>query len=377
MITTSHSHTFELGHQPSLASSSARDTCTPDTRDALIGEVRRGLLGRRRSLAPWMFYDAHGSRLFERITTLPEYYPTRTERNIFATFAEPIVRAARAGRSESLRLVELGAGSASKTGILLDAVVRVQGEVLYMPVDVSPDALDLACKSIASSLPAVRVEPIVANYVTSPPRLDLLHGTTLAMYIGSSIGNVSAREARNILRNLGSELQAGDALLLGTDLVKDEPTLVAAYDDAEGVTAAFNLNILRRLNRELGADFDPSNFRHRSVWNRVHSRIEMHLESMRDHRVGITSAKLNLHFARGETIHTENSYKFTRQSIRSLLTDAGFDVEQTWTDDRGWYAVTLARVRKARSPYQADSCVGSQLSGLAQEAPNVPHQPSI
>ena len=346
------------------------ETSSIETRNALLREVQRGLLRRPRSLAPWMFYDAHGSRLFERITALPEYYPTRTERKIFANCAEAIITAARAGKPESLRLVELGAGSASKTGILLDAIVDMQGEALYMPVDISSDALDMACESIACSLPEVRVEPIVANYVAYPPQLEPLNGPTLAMYIGSSIGNFSPEEARTILRNLGSQLRAGDALLLGTDLLKDEPTLVAAYDDGDGVTAAFNLNILHRLNRELGADFDPANFRHRAVWNRVESRIEMHLESTRDHRVCIPCARLNLHFAKGETIHTENSYKFTRPAIRSLLEDAGFDVEQTWMDDRRWYAVTLARVGKEPNEYQADVCAGSQVSDLVAELPD-------
>jgi uncharacterized SAM-dependent methyltransferase len=197
------------------------------------------------------------------------------------------------------------------------------------------------------------------------------------MYIGSSIGNFSPGEARTILRNLNSQLRAGDALLLGTDMVKDEPTLTAAYDDGEGVTAAFNLNILRRLNRELGANFDLSNFRHHAIWNRLESRIEMHLESTRDHQVRIASAQLILHFAKCETIHTENSYKFTHQAIRILLDDAGFDVERIWMDDRGSYTVTLARVRKERNEYQADFCAGSQVSNLVTDLPDIPHQPYV
>ena len=182
-------------------------------------------------------------------------------------------------RSESLRLVELGAGTAEKTTILLDAAVRLQREVLYAPVDVSSDALDVACETIAASLPEVCVSPIVANYVTHPPQLESFDGTTLGLYIGSSIGNFSPEEARAILRNLRGQLQSGDALLLGVDMVKDEPTLVAAYDDRDGVTAEFNLNMLHRLNRELDADFDVASFRHRVFWNPVKSRIEMHLES--------------------------------------------------------------------------------------------------
>jgi hypothetical protein len=207
-------------------------------------------------------------------------------------------------------------------------------------------------------------------------RVFTLYRTTLAMYIGSSIGNFSPEEARRILRNLGSQLQPGDALLLGTDKVKDESALVAAYDDRDGVTAAFNVNILRRLNRELGADFNLDNFRHRAIWNRVESRIEMHLESTCDQEVCIESAQLSLHFTKSETIHTENSYKFTSEAICILLEDAGFDVERTWMDDRGWYAVTLARIVKERSQYQADSCAAPQVCDLVAELPDLPRQPS-
>jgi len=314
-------------------------------RESLISEVRRGLLRRPRSLPPWMFYDARGSRIFERITKLKEYYPTRTERNILSSFSDDIVAAACQDKSQAVRLVELGAGTGSKTAILLDAAVRLQGEVLYVPVDVSSDALQVACDAIGSSLPEVYVEPIVANYVVHPPQLESYSGATLGLYIGSSIGNFAPEEARTILRNLRSQLQAGDALLLGTDLVKDEPTLVAAYDDRDGVTAEFNRNMLHRLNRELGADFDPTKFRHRVLWSPMQSRIEMHLESTRDQVVHIAAAHLNLHFSQGERIHTENSYKFTNETIRLLLIDAGFELERVWTDERGWYAVTLARVR--------------------------------
>jgi dimethylhistidine N-methyltransferase len=291
-----------------------------------------------------MFYDAEGSRLFERITTLPEYYPTRTERNILANYAETIIKAIRSDYYRPLRLMELGAGTAAKTGILLRAATHLRNEVVYLPIDVSPDALGTACESIGCLFPDVRLEPMVANYVTHPPKLERFHGTTLAMYIGSSIGNFTPEEARTILRNLRSELKPGDAFLLGTDLVKDEATLVRAYDDKEGVTAAFNMNILRRLNRELGANFDTDCFRHRARWNRVESRVEMHLESTCDQIVHIPAAELSVEFEALETIHTESSYKFTRKTLANLLDDAGFAVEHTWTDPRQWYALTLAGV---------------------------------
>jgi L-histidine Nalpha-methyltransferase len=313
-----------------------------DAREALIDEVWRGLLRRPRSLVPWMLYDSEGSRLFECITTLPEYYPTRTERDILASYSEAIITATGSDYSRPLRLLELGAGTAAKTGILLEAGTRLRNEVTYFPVDVSVDALAAACDSIGCLLPDVRLQPMVANYVTHPPKLERFSGTTLAMYIGSSIGNFSPREARGILRNLRSQLKAGDALLLGTDMVKDEETLLRAYDDKDGVTAAFNLNLLHRLNRELGANFDTSCFRHRARWNRIESRIEMHLESTREQCVDIPAAQLSVQFAAFETIHTESSYKFSHATLVSLLEDSGFRIERTWTDPQQWYALTLA-----------------------------------
>jgi len=316
-----------------------------DAREALIDEVWRGLRKRPRSLVPWMLYDSEGSDLFECITTLPEYYPTRTERDILAKYAEAIITATGSDCSRPLRLLELGAGTAAKTGILLKAATRLRDRVTYFPVDVSSDALDSACDSIGCLLPDVQLQPLVANYVTHPPKLERFDGTTLVMYIGSSIGNFSPAEARTILRNLRSELKAGDALLLGTDLVKDEATLVRAYDDRDGVTAAFNMNILHRLNRELGANFDTGCFQHRARWNGAESRMEMHLESTRDQCVEIPGAQLSVEFAAFETIHTESSYKFTRKTLAALLDDAGFTAEQTWTDPRQWYALTLAGVQ--------------------------------
>ena len=316
-----------------------------DEREALICEVQRGLIARPRSLSPWMFYDAEGSRLFERITTLPEYYPTRTERTILAGNADAIVACAHNDRSLPLRFVELGAGTASKTCLLLEAALRISDDVAYVPVDVCSSALELACQNVACALPEVRMRPIIRNYVTDPLELESFDGTTLALYLGSSIGNFAPDEARQILSDLRAQLQAGDALLLGTDLVKDEPTLLAAYDDSEGVTAAFNLNVLHRLNRELGANFDAACFRHRVLWNRTEARIEMHLESMQEQDVSIEKANIDLHFMRHETIHTENSYKFTDRRIGSLLRETGFEMRGNWKDSQGWCAVTLSTCR--------------------------------
>jgi L-histidine Nalpha-methyltransferase len=314
-------------------------------RESLMAEVGRGLRKTPRSLPPWIFYDGRGSQLFERITELQEYYPSRTERSILSHCGDDMIEAACPERSQRLRIVELGAGTASKTSILLDAAVRLQSEVVYHPVDISADALRVAHETITASFPEVYVEPLIANYVKHTPQLDPFGGVTLGLYIGSSIGNFSPREAVAILRNLRGQLESGDALLLGTDLVKDEPTLVAAYDDEEGITAEFNLNMLHRINRELGATFDLARFRHRAIWNASKSRIEMHLESTRDQVVHVDALDLDLEFVRGERIHTESSYKFTTGTLRTLLKSAGFEFEQSWVDQRGWYAVTLARLR--------------------------------
>jgi dimethylhistidine N-methyltransferase len=319
-------------------------------REELIRDVYAGLHARPRSLKPWIFYDDLGSELFERITTLPEYYPTRTERSLLEAYADVIVANA-CSDSRRLRILELGAGTASKTCLLLAAAARRHVEVAYMPLDVSADALEIACRHVERRFPAVLVEPVVVNYVSSPPRLEEFDGPTLALYLGSSIGNFQPEESQTILRNLGSQLRGEDVLLLGTDLAKDKRTLLAAYDDDKGVTAEFNLNILNRLNRELGADFDPAGFRHCVRWNPNESRIEMHLESVRDQYVRITDAELMLHFEAGETIHTENSYKFTDDLLGALLLDSGFAVQQTWRDAREWYSLTLSRLQDEAERY--------------------------
>ena len=330
---TTSSPAFDLALSPALTD-----------REILIRDVQTGLHSRPRSLKPWMFYDELGSQLFERITTLADYYPTRTERSLLESQADVIIATACAG-SPPLRILELGAGTALKTCVLLAAAVRRRIDVVYMPLDVSAEALEVAHRNIECTCPEVLIEPVVVNYVDSPPQLEEFDGTTLALYLGSSIGNFLPGESRTILRNLGSQLRNKDALVLGTDLVKDESMLMAAYDDNEGVTAAFNLNILRRLNKELGADFDLAGFRHRINWNSLESRVEMHLESMRDQNVQIEAAGLELHLRNGETIHTEDSYKFTDETLGTLLSDSGFEIQNTWKDGCDWYALTLSSWR--------------------------------
>ncbi len=317
--------------------------------DAVAAEARSGLLATPRTLAPWLFYDERGSELFEQITTLPEYYPTRTERDIFTAHAPEILSAAASGHP--LTLLELGAGTATKTGILLRAAVRQQGSVLYQPVDVSPSALDEARIHLEASIPGVTVRPQVANYTAQPLTLTRPGNCrALALYIGSSIGNFSPYQAADLLRNLRAQLQPGDSLLLGTDLApgphKSVPNLIAAYDDAAGVTAAFNRNILARLNRDLRANFNPSCFAHRALWNATHSRIEMHLEALTPQHIHIPANAAGPAFSftlqAGETIHTENSYKFTPASIADLLHRSNFRPTRTWQDPQALFAVNLA-----------------------------------
>jgi dimethylhistidine N-methyltransferase len=317
---------------------------------AVACEVRDGLTANPKTLSPWLFYDEAGSNLFEKITRLPEYYLTRTERQIFTDHADAIVEQARGGKY--LAIVELGAGTATKTGILLRAALRGQSRAVYQPIDVSPSALEEAREALEASFPGLTVRPNVANYVTEPLVIDRPPSSrVLALYIGSSIGNFTPTEARGILQNLRGQLVPGDALLLGTDLApgehKDEAALLDAYDDAAGVTAAFNRNILTRINADLGADFDAESFCHRAVWNAEASRIEMHLESTTRQTVYVPAnaacSAITLEFEEGETIHTENSYKFTEANIGELLGDCGFTPEKVFTDAKDLFAVTLAR----------------------------------
>ncbi len=355
-------------------------TATPvSLNEAVLNEALSGLTATPKTLSPWLFYDERGSQLFEAITGLPEYYLTRTERALFASHADDILREFLTPGAPSTQallspdpftIAELGAGSATKTGLLLQAATRLQPNLLYQPIDVSASALD-AAENLAATIPGLTVHSQVANYVTEPYALQHpctsapangnsngscngnahanghQHGTrsrVLALYIGSSIGNFSPDEAIAILRRLRSHLQPGDALLLGVDLApsahKPISTILSAYDDAAGVTAAFNLNILARLNRDLDADFNLDAFAHRARWNANDSRIEMHLESLIPQAVHIAGQRIP--FAQFETIHTENSHKFTDEALNTLLTRSGFTPTRTFHDPTRSFALTLA-----------------------------------
>jgi len=318
---------------------------SPSPTDFVAAEARTGLTGTPKTLSPWLFYDEAGSHLFEQITELPEYYLTRAERSLFTEHADEIIaRAAEPAGSDFepiLTLIELGAGTATKTGILLSAAVRRQRTVVYQPVDVSETALAAATENIRTHIPGVTVRCQVADYTTQALPLNRLPNTrTLALYIGSSIGNFALEDARDVLRNLRAQLLPGDKLLLGTDLAPGASKTVA------DLLSAYNRNVLVRLNRELDADFKPDAFEHQARWNASESRIEMHLVSRTAQQVHIPANSagpaLTIRFAPGESIHTENSYKFTPARIVDLLQSAGFTLTHTWQNPQHLFAVNLA-----------------------------------
>jgi L-histidine N-alpha-methyltransferase len=321
-----------------------------DATAAVAAAVRRGLTSRPKSLPPFLLYDDVGSGLYEQITALPEYYLTRTEREILRTHADDLVTRARgtASPTRSLGVVELGAGSASKTEILLRAILERQGACEYVPIDVSPTATEQAQKRLAAELPDVRVRPLVMTHEQAIRALRKLEGPQLVLFIGSSIGNLEDAEAERLLRALADACGAETSLLLGTDLRKSPRVLLPAYDDAAGVTAAFDRNVLARINRELGGRFDLDRFRHVARWNDAASRVEMHLESLERHDVAIDALELRVHFDAGETIHTESSIKYDLARVERLLARGGFALDTTYFDDARAFAVHLARAAPQR-----------------------------
>lgn len=326
----------------------------PATHIREASAVLEGLKAKPKFLPSWLFYDREGSRLFEAITELPEYYLTTRENCIFERYAGEMIEAIGLDKDEPVSVVELGAGSASKTVVLLRHLIRQPRAVAYFPVDVSEAALQWAARNVRGQVPGVEVSPVCSEF-TQEGSLDLpVEGRRLALYIGSSIGNFDPEEAVELLGWLHAQLQPADALLLGTDMVKDTAPLLAAYNDAAGITAEFNKNILARLNRELGANFALDAFTHRAIWNAAQSRIEMHLDSQRDQTVRIQALERSFRFRRGESIHTENSYKFTVEVVEEILRAGGFLLEQSWFDDDGWFGVHLARAVDRESLLQED-----------------------
>ncbi|MER8182045.1 L-histidine N(alpha)-methyltransferase [Kitasatospora sp. NPDC094015] len=303
---------------------------------ALRHDVQHGLTASPKTLPPKWFYDAAGSELFEEITRLPEYYPTRAEREILTSRSRAIAAITRART-----LVELGSGSSEKTRLLLDALQELGTLETYIPVDVSESALDAAGKSLTKEYPGLSVHAVLSDF-THGRGLPTGAGPKVLAFLGGTLGNLLPAERAEFLTGLRKLMAPGDALLLGTDLVKDPKVLVAAYDDAAGVTAAFNKNVLNVLNRELNADFDPGTFEHVALWDARQEWIEMRLRSTRTQTVKIQALDLAVHFEEGEELRTEVSAKFRHARVADELEAAGLELAEWWTDEQGRFGLSLA-----------------------------------
>ncbi|MEU9328944.1 L-histidine N(alpha)-methyltransferase [Streptomyces canus] len=306
------------------------------TEAALRADVLKGLTHTPKTLPPKWFYDAHGSELFEQITELPEYYPTRAEREILVSRSGEIAAA-----TGARTLVELGSGSSEKTRYLLDALTGLH---TYVPVDVSESALTQAGHALIAQRPELSVHALIADF-TGGLTLPGTPGPRLVAFLGGTIGNLLPVERAAFLASVHALLSPGDALLLGTDLVKDENVLVRAYDDAAGVTAAFNKNVLTVVNRELGADFDPGAFDHVALWDAENEWIEMRLRSRTEQTVKVPALDLAVDFAADEELHTEISAKFRKEGVRAELAAVGLELAHWWTDSEGRFALSLSVVR--------------------------------
>jgi dimethylhistidine N-methyltransferase len=312
----------------------------PAAGTSFADDVRSGLSAARKFLLPQYFYDALGSALFGAICELPEYYVTRAETEILALQADEIAR----GFGAPVRLVELGSGYARKTRLLFDAVLARQEELEYAPVDIDPHVLEESARELLNNYARLRISAVAADFrevARAFAALPSATARTVVLFLGSTIGNLDPADAATLLREIRSVLTAQDALFLGADLIKPLDVLEPAYDDALGVTAAFNRNLLARINRELGGHFDLSRFHHRAFFNRDASRIEMHLVSRGAQRIAIDDLSLQLDFADGEPIHTENSYKYDDAMLTTLAREGGFTIERRWSDTRGWFADVL------------------------------------
>jgi L-histidine Nalpha-methyltransferase len=310
----------------------------PDaTAAALRADVAHGLTSAPKQLPPKWFYDAYGSELFEEITRLPEYYPTRAERQILTTRADDIARA-----TGARTLVELGSGSSEKTRLLIAALTARSRPLTYVPVDVSESALRGAGEVLLADHPGLTVHAMIADFQTGLALPSELPGPKLVAFLGGTIGNLLPAERARFLSSVRSLLAPGDALLLGTDLVKAPAVLVAAYDDARGVTAAFNKNLLTVLDRELGADFHPADFDHIALWDADREWIEMRLRARTAVTAKIPALDLAVDFAAGEELRTEISAKFRREGVGAELGAARMEPRHWWTDEKGRFALSLA-----------------------------------
>lgn len=311
--------------------------------ESFAEDVRQGLTAQPKVLSPKYLYDALGSILFDAISMVPEYYLTRAEDEILEAQGEEIA----ALLPGPLRMIELGSGTSTKTKRLIDALVRRQESLCYLPIDVSASILERSSHELLNAFPGLTVTAFAADYTRA---LRFLAGEaepvpeglrTAVIFLGSSIGNLTDEAAGKLLHRIRAILRPGDAFLLGADLRKNEDVLLAAYDDALGVTAAFNRNLLVRINRELGGTFPVHRFAHRARYNEARSRMEMHLESLDQRTVDIRDLDLAIPFAAGETIHTESSHKYDRPQLEALATSTGFRLAKRWTDSKNRFSENL------------------------------------
>ncbi len=300
-------------------------------------DVREGLSCPFKELPPKYFYDERGSQLFEQITEVPEYYPTRAERSILEAHSSEIVAAAGAGI-----LIELGSGSAAKTRFLLDAMRDADLLDTYVPVDISEEITRKTAAELVQEYPGLRVHGIVCDYETHLERVPREEGALLA-FLGGTVGNFRPAPRRSFLARIATLMYPGDRFLLGTDLVKDAARLEAAYDDSAGVTAEFNKNVLEVLNRELGANFDLAQFEHVAFWDPDNEWVDIRLRSLAEQFIDVKELDMRVHFARMEEMRTEISTKFTRERLEESYADAGLELTDWWTDPDGLYALSLAR----------------------------------
>ncbi|HEX3692963.1 MAG TPA: L-histidine N(alpha)-methyltransferase [Solirubrobacteraceae bacterium] len=304
----------------------------------LAEDVLDGLTKPFKELPPKHFYDTRGAELFDRICELPEYYPTRTERAILTEHAERIAAATEAGE-----LVELGSGTAAKTRVLLDALHRAGTLTRYVPVDVTEQMVRACAQELTSEYPGLRVHGVIGDFERHLDRVPAPDGVRLVVFLGGTIGNFPPGSRRRFLREIARLLAPGDHLLMGTDLVKDPDTLTQAYDDAEGITAEFNRNLLCVLNRELDADFDPEDFEHVALFDSEHEWIEMRLRARRAHTTNVRDLGLSVRFEAGEEMRTEISAKFTRLRVEQDLAAAGLELASWLTDPDDLFALSLSR----------------------------------
>ncbi len=310
------------------------DKIADEQNNSFYKDVVAGLGANQKTLPCRWLYDQRRSELFEKITELPEYYPTRTEISIFESHLPAMATAI----GPFAHVVEFGAGAGTKTRLLLEALMSPKS---YLAIDISADFLKSSMAALAADFTDINVIPIVGNFMDAEglAATKLPDGNRLAFFPGSTIGNLLDKEIIEFLSSVRAMLSAEGQFLIGFDLVKSEDILVPAYDDAAGVTAEFNLNLLKRINRELSGTFDPEAFAHEARWNAADGRIEMHLVSQTKQTVGVNGDSFT--FQKGETIHTENSRKFRLDGFESLAGQAGWTFKKIWTDERGYFAVAL------------------------------------